>query len=488
MKIARSAQRSRLQIVVVCCATLVLSGCGGGGSNSSATLQKYTVGGFVQGLSGPGLVLTNGSDTLKVPENATSFTMPTTLANGNGYDVTVQVNPTALSCTVISGAGTVNDANVTSVTVSCAAGTESVVYSFTGGARDGAKSVGSLLQGSDGNFYGMATYGGTNNSGVVFKITPDGTETVLYSFQGGAKDGEFPSGDLIQASDGNFYGMTPSGGANGVGVVFKITPAGAETVLYSFQGGTTDGAWPSGDLVQGSDGNFYGMTSQGGPYGSGIQNGVVFKITPGGTETILHAFQNTPTDGAHPSGSLIQGSDGNFYGMTPDGGANNSGIVFRITPSGTETILYSFNSVLNDGISPNGSLIQGSDGNFYGTTSLGGGPNENGVVFKITPAGTETVLYSFPGQVPESGNPEGSLIQGSDGNFYGMTYYGGVNNDGVVFKITPAGTETVLYSFQGGTTDGMNPQGSLVQGTNGDLYGMTVLGGAGNFGTIFKLN
>jgi uncharacterized repeat protein (TIGR03803 family) len=452
--------------------------------------QSYTIGGTVQGLAAPGLVLANGSDTLEVPETATQFTMPTAVANGSAYDVMVQVNPTALNCTVISGAGAANGANVTSVTVSCMPGAESVLYSFTGGALDGEKPGGTLLQASDGNFYGTTPFGGANGAGIVFKITPTGSETVLYSFQGGANDGGNPAGELIQGSDGNFYGMTSNGGPGEYGTVYKITPSGVETVLHFFQDGSADGAYPSGGLVQGSDGNFYGMASQGGAHDTnGVHvDGVVFKITPSGTMTVLHSFQGGPTDGAYPLRNLILATDGNFYGVTPSGGAVNGGTVFKITPSGTETLLYSFESGLTDGISPSGSLIQASDGNFYGTTSQGGGGNEYGTVFKVTAGGTETVLYAFQGGPTDGTNPQGSLIQASDGNFYGMTEQDGRLGYGSIFKITPSGAETVLHFFQGGTTDGVNPFDSLIQAPDGNLYGMTNLGGANNLGTIFKFN
>ena len=458
--------------------------------------DTYTVGGTVTGLgSAAGLVLVNGSETLKVPPNATSFTMPTAVANGTAYNVAVQVDPTALSCTVISGAGTVNGADVTSISISCASGTESVLYSFSGGPLDGANPDGALIQASDGNFYGMTQFGGAKSDGVIFKITPGGTETVLHSFQGGTSDGAYPLGDLVQASDGNFYGVTANGGGSGYGTVFKVTPGGTETVLYSFKGGATDGAYPHGSLIQASDGNFYGMTNQGGSYNAVLGgDGVIFEITPAGNETVLHSFGGPTTDGAYPVGSLVQGSDGNFYGMTQDGGANNSGTVFKVTSGGSETVLHSFGPA-KDGDSPGGSLIQGSDGSFYGLTFQGGVAAQGGVVFKITASGAETVLYAFQGGLyatqgatSDGGNPSGDLIQASDGNLYAMTQYGGADDDGAIVQITTSGAETVLYSFQGTTTDGSSPRGSLIQASDGELYGMTNSGGASNLGTIFRLN
>jgi uncharacterized repeat protein (TIGR03803 family) len=334
----------------------------------------YTLGGSISGLgSVAGLVLANGTDTLTVLANATSFTMPTGLAGGTSYNVTVKFNPTAKDCTVSNAAGTVGTADVTNVSVSCVAGTATVLHAFAG-TSDGVSPQGSLIQANDGNLYGMTSGGGASNGGTVFQITPAGTLTVLHAFVG-ATDGVSPQGSLIQASDGNFYGMTSGGGANNGGTVFQITPAGTLTVLHAFVG-ATDGVSPQGSLIQASDGNFYGMTS-----GGGANNGgTVFQITPAGILTVLHAFAGA-TDGISPQGSLIQASDGNLYGMTSGGGANNGGTVFQITLAGTLTVLHAFAGA-TDGISPQGSLIQASDGTLYGMAS-GGGANNSGTVFQI---------------------------------------------------------------------------------------------------------
>jgi uncharacterized repeat protein (TIGR03803 family) len=446
--------------------------------------DTYTIGGTIQGLSDPGLVLVNGSDTLKVAAGATSFTMPTAVVDGGAYSVIVQVHPTAVSCIVNGGAGTVTGADVTGISIRCGPGTESVLYSFFDGLTDGGGPNGSLIRASDGNLYGTTWGGGADDFGTIFKITPAGMESVLYSFAGPAADGAHPNADLIQASDGDFYGMTLQGGASTYfGTIFEFAPSGTETVLHSFNSGTTDGGLPNGNLVQASDGNFYGMTQLGGANGYGA----VFKITPAGTETVLYSFKGGPSDGATALGSLIQASDGNLYGMTPDGGASNFGTIFRITPAGSEAVLYSFKGGASDGAGPNGDLIQASDGDFYGMTSQGGA-NNFGTVFKITPTGTETVLYSFEGGVSDGAGPNGDLIQASDGNFYGMTYGGGPNNFGTVFKITPSGGESVLYSFKGGPADGASPLASLIQTTDGNLYGMTQGGGLIGAGIVFEFN
>lgn len=449
--------------------------------------NTYTIGGTIAGLGASGLVLVNGSDTLPVPAGATSYTMPTAVAYRSFYDVTVQAHPSAAYCTLTGGAGTMDAANVANVNVSCTGGTVSGLHFFPGRSADGEAPDGSLIQAKDGNFYGVASRGGTYDVGAIFKLTPAGTETVLYSFDNMTADGEAPDGSLVQASDGNFYGETGSGGTFGDGTVFKLTTGGTETVLYSFAvdavGGREDGGDPQGGLIQASDGNFYGTTYVGGTSAAGT----VFRITPTGTETVLYSFAGGTTDGSTPQGSLIQASDGNFYGTTVSGGANNVGTVFKITPDGTETVLYSFAGGITDGANPESNLVQASDGNFYGTTYLGGASNM-GTVFKITPDGTETALYSFAGGTTDGANPQGSLIQAGDGNFYGTATNGGPSNMGVVFEITPGGTETMVYSFAGGTTDGANPVGSLIQTSDGNFYGTTVYGGPGGYGEVFALN
>jgi uncharacterized repeat protein (TIGR03803 family) len=370
---------------------------------------------------------------------------------------------------------------------------------------DGANPYAGLVQATGGNLYGTTQVGGVCNSGTVFKITPGGGPVkTLDNFC--SQSGGNPDAALVQASGGNFYGTTTSYGANGQGTVFKITPSGTLTTLYSFcsQGGTacTDGANPLGTLVQATGGNFYGTTGGGGANGHG---GTVFKITPSGTLTTLYSFCSRTgcTDGANPLGTLVQATDGNFYGITYLGGSNDNGTVFRITRSGTLTTLYRFcsQSGCTDGADPEG-LVQATDGNFYGTTSGGGvngtdcGSGGCGTVFRITPSGTLTTLYSVCSQTgcTDGSLPYAGLVQATDGNFYGTTYHGGANNLGTVFKITPSGTLTTLYSFcsQGGTacTDGATPIAGLVQDTNGNFYGTTENGGAKgqNYGTVFSLS
>jgi uncharacterized repeat protein (TIGR03803 family) len=319
---------------------------------------------------------------------------------------------------------------------------------------------------------------------------PAQTLTQLHSFDN--TDGANPYPAVLLANDGNFYGTTYGGGANsGNGTVFQMTPSGTLKDIYSFcaQTNCTDGALPIGRLIQ-ADGNLYGTTA----YGGANNRGTVFQITLGGTLTVLYSFCNLTgcADGSQPYAGLIQGKDGNFYGTTRFGGANSYGSVFAITSGGTLTTLYSFCPVTGcaDGASPNAVLIQATNGNLYGTT-LYGGANGDGAVFQITTGGTLTTLYSFCAQTncTDGANPVAGLIQATDLNLYGTTEYGGANsNNGTVFKMTLGGALTTLYSFcsQAACADGQVPTGAVIQATDGNLYGTTDSGGIG-YGTIFKI-
>ena len=373
--------------------------------------------------------------------------------------------------------------------------TLTTLHSFD--STDGAYPWAALVQATDGNLYGTTQEGGANGYGTVFKITPSGTLTTLHSFD--IMDGASPQAGLVQATDGNLYGTTLGGGANGVGTVFKITPSGTLTTLYSFcsESGCTDGYGLVAGLVQATDGNFYGTTQVGGanvlcPVPGDLGCGTVFKITPSGTLTTLHSFcsESGCADGAEPYAGLVQATDGSLYGTTATFGANGVGTVFKITPSGTLTTLYSFcpQSGCADGAEPNAALVQATDGNFYGT-AFEGGANGVGTVFKITPSGTLTTLHSFDNM--DGAFPQAGLVQAADGNFYGtMRLDGDTSTHGTVFKITPGGTLTTLYRFcaqSGGCPDGSQPYAGLVQDTNGKFYGTTYYGGTNNVGTVFSL-
>jgi uncharacterized repeat protein (TIGR03803 family) len=339
---------------------------------------------------------------------------------------------------------------------------------------------------------------------------PAQTLTTLHAFAGYPNDGSAPNAGLMQATDGNFYGTTYAGGTSGncqggCGTVFRIAPGGTLTTLHSFD--FYDGASPSAALVQGTDGNIYGTT-----YGGGANQyyGTVFKITPSGTFTSLYSFcaQANCADGSMPYAGLVRASDGNFYGTTLEGGSNSGcslgsgscGTVFKITPGGALTTLHNFcaQSGCADGGNPYAGLVQASDGNFYGTT-FERGANGYGTVFKITPSGTLTTLYSFCSQTncADGQYAYAGLVQATDGDFYGSTSAGGggaYHQGGTVFKITPSGTLTTIYNFcsQPNCTDGDSSVARLVQASDGTLYGTTIHGGAycvqnSGCGTVFKI-
>lgn len=371
-----------------------------------------------------------------------------------------------------SAGGTYNSGTIFKMTP---AGAITIIKQFNS-AIDGASPHGELIKGTDGNFYGMTSAGGTNTYGTIFKLTPSGTYTVLRHLSY-ASDGSNPRGHLVQAQDGNFYGITRGGGANGFGTIFKITPSGTYTVLRSFNG-TTDGGSSYSSLTMGTDGNLYGITYSGGTFNLGT----IFKITTGGTFTVLRSFNGT-TDGGNSQSDLTLATDGNFYGTCYSGGTTGNGTIFKITPSGTYTVLKNLAST-TDGATPYGNLFQNSDGVLFGM-NRGGGANNNGTAFKITTAGVYTVLHSFV-SATEGSTPNGGFVKGDDGDFYGMTSYGGVNVGGTAFKMTAAGTVTVLAGFNG-ATQGNAPYESLVKGADYAYYGTTTSGGTYGFGTIFKI-
>jgi uncharacterized repeat protein (TIGR03803 family) len=378
------------------------------------------------------------------------------------------------------------------------------IFSFDDNSVYG--SYAGLVQATDGNLYGTNYYGGANGGGSVFRITPRGTLTTLYNFcsQSNCTDGSAPTpGGLIQAANRDFYGTTAGGGIYNGGTVFKITPAGMLTTIYSFNCShipCADGFTPMAGLVQAADGNFFGTTLSGGNFsfdcvnnGSGC--GTVFEITPNGKLTTLHTF--SWTDGSSPFAALIQVSGGSLYGTTYFGGANGSGTIFKIAPAGKFSTVYNFcaQSDCTDGDLPAAPLVQSADLSLYGTTSSGGlyGP---GTIFTITPSGTFTTLYNFCSQTgcPDGNNPSAGLVQGNDGNFYSTTEYGGLSictapGCGTIFKITPSGALTTLYNFctVSGCLDGFYPEG-LVQDTNGNFYGTTSKGGSNSEGTVFSLS
>ena len=384
---------------------------------------------------------------------------------------------------------------------------------------NGSSPVMPVVQGIDGNFYGTTPLGGTNINcptafggpipcGTVFKITPAGKLTTLYSFcpEKPCPDGRTPEPGLIQAADGNLYGTTQFGGFTdsnfclyGCGTVFKITPTGKLTTLHKFN--YKDGFSAYG-LIQNADGNFYGASAVGGAVGYGT----IFKITPAGKLTSLHNF-NYSDDGAYPNEGLAQAPNGDLYGTTGNGGANIAGTVFKITPTGVLTTLYNFCSQAScaDGQYPIAGLVRAANGNFYGTTGNGGIIGNNcpnsygcGTAFKVTAAGALTTLYKFCDQAncTDGVGPSGSLMQATDGKLYGATLAGGANftscdnfgipGCGTIFNITPNGNVSIRHSFDG--TDGEAPYGVPTQGTDGTFYGAATEGGVNGVGTAFRLS
>ena len=444
-------------------------------------------------------------------------------------------------------------------------GTITTLASFNYDVTGGYPTAG-LLEASDGNLYGTTEYGGTNGDGTIFRLTADGTLTTLYSFDN--VHGAGPYGALMQGADGFIYGTTEYGGTNDGGTVFGMTTNGTVASLFSFQGG--NGYYPQAGLAQGADGNFYGTAAYGGGGFNGYYNsgdGVVFRLgaTPvaappaiiaqpanqiapvsgtayfsvkaGGAGPLSYSWRRNGSpiagaaqssysagnvqltdsvaqysclisnaygsaitsgaalaifngsgpllsfdgiDGGYPAGGLVQGSDGNFYGTTQYGGTDGSGTVFSLTTNGLLSTLVSFDT--GNGAEPSAALAQGSDGNFYGTTQAGG-IYQNGTIFKITPGGQLTTLVSFDGA--NGAEPAGALVQGTDGNFYGTTQDGGTNGYGTVFGMTPDGTLAALHSFN--YSDGAYPQSALIQGLDGNFYGTTEDGGTNGYGTVFSM-
>jgi uncharacterized repeat protein (TIGR03803 family) len=381
---------------------------------------------------------------------------------------------------------------------------------------------GPLTQGTNGNFYGTTRADGAGPAGTFFEITPGGKLTTLYNFcqKPNCPDGAGPSGALLLGIDRAFYGTTLEGGANvNGGTVFKVTPPGTLTTLYSFCSNTRgglclDGANPEEGMVWGLDGSFYGTTAAGGTGYTGNCNGyylgcgTVFRITKDGRLTTLYNFCTVGNyvcdDGWLPTGPLTLGKNGNLYGTTWGGGnyaaecgVGGCGTVFEITPEGKLTTIYDFCSLANcaDGDLPAG-LALAADGNFYGATSYGAASTNCtnvsfgcGTVFKMTPQGRLTTLYNFC-SLPNCADgqfPNGVLVLAADGDFYGTTEYGGLYNDnvvcnnlgcGTIFQMTPGGELTTLYSFCSLTecADGAGP-GVLMQSTNGTFYGTASVGG-----------
>lgn len=354
--------------------------------------------------------------------------------------------------------------------------TETVLHSF-GGNGDGLNPFAGVVRDGKGNSYGTTIVGGVYGYGTVYRVSPARVEKVLYSFTGGS-DGGYPDSNLVLDSAGNLYGTTQ------LNSVFKLTPGGTFTVLHTFTG--PDGSSPGGTLIRDTNNNLYGTTQYGGANGSGT----VFEITSTGQQKVLYSFTGG-VDGGYPfnGGLVLAGST--LYGTTTSGGAGY-GVIYKLTLKGKESVLYSFLGG-TDGNMPEGNLTRDKNGNLYGTTFWGGAsygsslcPLGCGTVFEITPTGTETILHSFTGGTDGS-TPNGGVVRDTSGNLYGATPYGGSScNCGTVYKVTPSGETNLLYSFTGGA-DGSNPVGALILDAKSNLYGATYYGGSGGNGVVFRV-
>jgi uncharacterized repeat protein (TIGR03803 family) len=371
---------------------------------------------------------------------------------------------------------------------------QTVTYLAKFGGTNGNQPYGGVVQATDGNFYGTTAFGG-NGNGNVFRMTPSGKVTSIYSFcsQANCADGQTPETAPILGSDGSLYGVTLTGGRGaegaGAGVFYKMTLSGKITILHVFCPGSTcgtEGILPHG-ITLASDGNFYGTTNYGGAAGVGA----IFRLTPTGTYKTLYSFcsKTNCADGSYAVFPPIQGRDGNFYGATIGGGTNDTGVLYRFTASGAYQVLHNFCAVgCTDGDTPN-TLVQDAQGNFFGTT-IGAG-----IAFEFPSTGQYKVLSTIviPGG---TGGEAQQLTLASDGNLYGNTGGGtpldGGNGIGGLFEVTPSGKFTALYAFCncGTPTSGYNPEGQLFQGTDGNFYGTTMFGGVSgqNYGTVFKLS
>ena len=340
-----------------------------------------------------------------------------------------------------------------------------------------------------GTTFGLLDGGKPRQYGTVFRLSPSGTLATLKRFSG--PNGSNPEvGHLIQDSQGNLYGVTDfggllPGGTEGSGTIYKIDKHWQETVLYTFTGGA-DGDSPRGTIVRDRYGNLYGTTLGGDEI---TTFGTVYKLKANGEFRVLHTFRRGKGDGDSPAGGLVADADGNLYGATWSGGTASVGTVFKVSKWGHESVLYSFRGGA-DGNTPNGDLLLDQAGNLYGTTSQGGSFNF-GTVFKVDPAGNETVLYSFKGPSPtfiDGAYPSGGVVQDGAGNLYGVTWAGGGSNAGTVYKLDPNGNETLLYSFPFATQG--SPLGNLILDAAGNLFGVTESNSqqtVQSFGLVYKI-
>jgi uncharacterized repeat protein (TIGR03803 family) len=357
------------------------------------------------------------------------------------------------------------------------AGQQTVLYSFAG-TPDGANPYAGVIADSSGNLYGTTYAGGVSSAGTVYQLSRSGQETVLHSF-GGPGGGASPYAGVIRDSAGNLYGTTSLGG----GLIYELQAGGSFTVLYTFPypAHRQTPTRPESGLVRDPAGNLYGTTQLGGTAGIGA----VYMLSPAGTLSTLYSF---PGGGLPQSGpvffnaGVIRDSAGNLYGTTPY--ASAGGMVYKLSASGQGTTLFNFTGAPG-GTEPKTGVTRDSAGNLYGTTSFGGAANA-GVVYKVDTTGHETVLYSFTGGA-DGDYPLAGVTLDSAGNLYGTTFHGGTQGFGVVYKVDTTGQETVLYSFTGGA-DGGYPEAGVILDATGNLYGTTLEGGAAGAGVVYELD
>jgi uncharacterized repeat protein (TIGR03803 family) len=356
-----------------------------------------------------------------------------------------------------------------------------VLYSFTG-ASDGGDPFPAVIRDGAGNLYGTTDYAGTSFAGVVFKVNKTGQEAVLYNFcsLNGCTDGQYPYAPLVRDAAGNLYGTTQYGGTANLGVVFKLSATGTETVLHSFTGGA-DGVYPDGGLFRDAAGNLYGTTQSGGT--SNV--GVVFKISKAGKETVFHTFTGAANDGGEPVYSgFYRDAKGNLYSVASHGGTSGEGVLYKLNPRGKLTVLHSFAAGTTDGCYPYGTPAVDALGNMYGATG-GCGTSNFGVVWKVSKKGAETVLHNFSGASDGEG-PLAGVIVDMAGNLYGSTSSGGASGFGTAFEVHKNGKFTLLHTFTGGT-DGKYLDGGLILDPKGRIYGTTINGGTGGYGTVWRI-
>jgi uncharacterized repeat protein (TIGR03803 family) len=338
------------------------------------------------------------------------------------------------------------------------------LYTFPGGS--GGSAPVSLVRDAYGNLYGSATQGG---AGVIFKLSPHGKETVLYSFPASG-----PSGNLAIDPEGNLYGTTMAGGDYGYGSVFKVSSHGKATTLHSFTGGD-DSGYPDSGVTIDADGNLYGTTP------IGFNFGTIFKVSSRGKFTIVHAFKGGH-DGADPDTSPISDDEGNLYGVAAMRGAHDAGTIYELASGGQFRVLHAF-VTSTDGQYPRARLTRDGDGNLFGTATQGGSYG-SGTVFELTTAGGFKVLHAFSGY-SDGAYPESNLVQDAVGNIYGVVPEGGEHGAGAVYRISLRGRFTTAYSFSG--RDGSGPSGTIAADDLGNLYGTTYYGGQFDAGTVYRL-